>query len=185
MDARDVTEEWKQQFEIPKPKKSKGRYSGPESLGGPLAIFHDLNQCQKKGPNGSPTYDDAGFELDWRKVNDRMKPQRYNKNAIVNGMERMLARVQTEEEQIFEVFFVKGKAPYGALNYVKDQNVEGSRDPMAPNRCPTSSTVESERIPEAGGGRVVARAHGRRAEKDVEDACGLRVQEESVTAGTG
>ena len=49
--------------------------------------FHDLYVCYDKGPNGSPTYDKAGFELDYKKVAHWMKPvspqslisERYNK----------------------------------------------------------------------------------------------------------
>lgn len=45
----------------------------------PLSAFHDLDRCNQKGREGSPTYDSAGFQLDFNKVENWMKPTSYNK----------------------------------------------------------------------------------------------------------
>ncbi|KAK0107469.1 hypothetical protein ONS96_003282 [Cadophora gregata f. sp. sojae] len=62
-------------------------------------------------PNGSPTYDKSGFQLDYNKVADWMKPTPYNKSRMVNGMEKAIAKSKTESEQMAEIFFEKGEAP--------------------------------------------------------------------------
>ena len=126
---RDLTEEWKQQFEIPKPVKPKGRLSSLQkdklfeeaTLLDPSAIFHDLYVCHRKGPHGSPTYDAAGFALDWHKVDNWRKPKPYNKRAVVRGMERAVTRAMGEQEQMYKIFFTNGEAPKEAENYMKDQ----------------------------------------------------------------
>ncbi|KAG4414369.1 hypothetical protein IFR04_012506 [Cadophora malorum] len=74
-------------------------------------MFHELYVCFDKGPNGSPTYDKSGFQLDYYKVADWMKPTPYNKSKVVKGMERTVARMKTESEQMAEIFFEKGEAP--------------------------------------------------------------------------
>ena len=45
-----------------------------------------MHICYKKGPRGSPTYDGAGFQLDYDEVADWMKPRAYNKKSMVGGM---------------------------------------------------------------------------------------------------
>ncbi|PVH68753.1 hypothetical protein DL98DRAFT_662030 [Cadophora sp. DSE1049] len=79
-------------------------------------MFHELYVCFDKGPNGSPTYDKAGFQLDYHKVADWMKPTPYNKSRMVNGMEKAIAKSQAESEQMAEIFFEKGEAPKDARN---------------------------------------------------------------------
>jgi len=64
-----------------------------------------------KGPNGSPTYDKQGFELDYRKVADSRKPRAYNKRSMVNGMERHLEKKRKEDEKMKALFFAPGAAP--------------------------------------------------------------------------
>lgn len=79
--------------------------------------------CHKKGPNGRPTYDRAGFQLDWKKVDEWMKPQAFNKSRMVNGMNRVVERMRKEEEMQREAFFVDGKGPKGRCDipvYTKD-----------------------------------------------------------------
>ncbi|KAH9886357.1 hypothetical protein F4778DRAFT_478097 [Xylariomycetidae sp. FL2044] len=131
-EGREIDDDFKKRFFIPEPKKPKGRLNamqkndlfGQEALLDPSHIFHDLYVCHKKGPRGSPTYDSAGFQLDWKKVNNWMKPQAYSKSAAVNGMERRLAKDKKEEEEMFGIFFVDGVGPdaVGAdvRNYVSD-----------------------------------------------------------------
>lgn len=70
-----------------------------------------LHVCFDKGPNGSPTYDKSGFELDYAKVANWIKPQAYSKSRAVNGMQKAVDRIQTEQERMAEIFFEKGEAP--------------------------------------------------------------------------
>lgn len=70
-----------------------------------------LHVCYAKGPNGSPTYDKSGFELDYHKVADWMRPKPYNKSAIVKGMNRAVDRAQDEKKQMAEIFYEKGEGP--------------------------------------------------------------------------
>ncbi|KAM0543653.1 hypothetical protein ACHAO7_009275 [Fusarium culmorum] len=65
-EERDLSEEWLSKFHIPNHKI-------PHT--DPLYTFYDLHKCHQKGPNGSPTYDSAGFQLDYKKVKDWMKPR--------------------------------------------------------------------------------------------------------------
>jgi hypothetical protein len=87
--------------------------------------FHELYICYDKGPRGSPTYDEAGFQLDYRKVADWMKPRGYNKQAMVNGMERAVKRSQDEASRMAAAFFVGGQAPDDgggrAIDLLKDK----------------------------------------------------------------
>ncbi|KAK9419440.1 hypothetical protein SUNI508_07415 [Seiridium unicorne] len=114
-----ASEEWKSQFSIPKPEKPKGRLSRAqkdeldkqERPMDPSATFHHLYVCHRKGRDGSPTYDEAGFQLDWEKVNDWFKPRPYSRSSAVRGMERRLKRDEAERRTMFDMFFVDGKAP--------------------------------------------------------------------------
>ena len=103
----------------PEPSKKKKRMTYAESdresklkaLKDPNDDFHDMHICYKKGPQGSPTYDEAGFQLDYKKVADWMKPKAYNKESMVNGMERHLEKVEQERAKMAAIFFVDGEAP--------------------------------------------------------------------------
>ena len=99
----------------PPQKKKRGNMSDREferkALKDPNHTFHDLHICYKKGPRGSPTYDEAGFQLDYDKVADWMRPKAYNKKSMVNGMERHLKRVEQERAKMAAIFFVGGEAP--------------------------------------------------------------------------
>ncbi|KAM6504674.1 hypothetical protein FSOLCH5_015177 [Fusarium solani] len=110
LSGHEVTDEFKQRFHIPKPRPRDYEH---EALADPSATFHDLRVCHKKGPNGSPTYDSAGFQLDYDKVVKWMKPRGYNKKSIVNSMERHLEKQAKEDEAMINSFFVDGKAPGG------------------------------------------------------------------------
>ncbi|KAI1075996.1 hypothetical protein F5B20DRAFT_345164 [Whalleya microplaca] len=132
--SAEVSEEFKQQFYIPKPETPMGRLSSiqkdeldkKETLLDPSNYFHDLHVCHKKGRNGSPTYDSGGFPLDWNKVDQWMKPQAYSRSRAVKGMGRALAKGQSERDQMFNIFFADDKRPGGfessnVANYMKDQ----------------------------------------------------------------
>lgn len=99
----------------PSPKKPKGRLNamqkdalfGQKTRTDPTESFHDLYKCRDKGRNGSPTYDSAGFRLDYDKVMNWFEPRAYNKKAMVNGMEEAFARAQSLEEHMMQAFFEK------------------------------------------------------------------------------
>ncbi|KAF2821114.1 hypothetical protein CC86DRAFT_449042 [Ophiobolus disseminans] len=84
--------------EIPKPEKPSGRHNAAqkdqlfteEARINPLLTFHNLHRCYYKGRDGSPTYDDGGFQLDYDKVAEWLKPQPYNRQKMIRGMERAL-----------------------------------------------------------------------------------------------
>ena len=73
--------------------------------------FHELYKCYEKGPKGSQTYDEGGFQLDYHKVADWMKPKAYNKSAMVYGMERHLKRKEEEDARMMAAIFQGGKGP--------------------------------------------------------------------------
>lgn len=125
-------QQFRDQFCIPEPEKPKGRLNAyqkdelysQKALLDLMATFHDLHVCYEKGPNGSPTYDSAGFQLSYSKVSNWMQPRAYNKKSIVNSMDRSLARGASETEQICRIFFTDGKVPedeFSMMDYIKDK----------------------------------------------------------------
>ncbi|OTA98280.1 hypothetical protein M426DRAFT_259315 [Hypoxylon sp. CI-4A] len=129
----DLPPGFKDRFYVPEPAKPKGRLNAfrkdeifrEQSLLDPSETFHHLYVCHRKGREGSPTYDEAGFQLDWKKVDDWMKPRAYNKRSMVNGMARALARQKREQAAMIEIFFVDGKIPedlaaVDIMDYLKD-----------------------------------------------------------------
>ncbi|KAI0377213.1 hypothetical protein F5Y04DRAFT_190216 [Hypomontagnella monticulosa] len=128
----DMPNGFKDRFYIPEPDKPKGRLNAlqkdalfkQQSLLDPSATFHDLNTCHRKGRKGSPTYDSAGFQLDWEKVDRWMKPQAYSRSRAVKGMEKSLQREEREERDMFKIFLVDGQVPenerYIVIKYLKD-----------------------------------------------------------------
>ncbi|KAH7120379.1 hypothetical protein B0J13DRAFT_567872 [Dactylonectria estremocensis] len=105
-------DELKTRFSMPWLDKPKG--NGSDEYEDPTYVFHDLHVCHKKGPNGSPTYDNAGYQLDWKKVDKWMKPAGYSKRGAMSGMNRALKVAKDLEELLYSVFFVNGKGPDGA-----------------------------------------------------------------------
>ncbi|KAI1412784.1 hypothetical protein F5Y13DRAFT_199645 [Hypoxylon sp. FL1857] len=118
-DEYDMPEGFKDRFYVPEPEKPKGRLNSTTknelfrkaSILDPSASFHDLYVCHRKGRRGSPTYDTAGFRLDWEKVNNWMKPTSYSRRGAVNGMARALDRHDRESRTMHDIFFVDGKGP--------------------------------------------------------------------------
>ncbi|KAI8635243.1 hypothetical protein F5Y19DRAFT_407109 [Xylariaceae sp. FL1651] len=89
-------------------------------------MFHDLHVCYKNGPHGKPTYDGAGFQLNYKKVAEWMRPKSYSKSRAVKGMENSLARGAREQRDIFRSFFVHGDEPdysqsFIVEDYIKDR----------------------------------------------------------------
>jgi hypothetical protein len=135
---KDLHARLKKTREFMKTKARKGRLSvaqplasdAEEALSNPLESSHDLYKCLAKGRSASPTYDAAGFELDYDKV-----------NAAINGVfdseeeeekheryyEEMLDDDEREEKELFKTFLIdpdkpyKGKVnPMEVENYIKD-----------------------------------------------------------------
>jgi hypothetical protein len=135
---KDLHARLKKTREFVKVKARKGRLSvaqqlafdAKEALSNPLEFSHDLYKCLAKGRAASPTYDPAGFELDYDKV-----------NAAINGVfdseeeeekheryEEMLDNDEREEKEPFKTFLIdpgkpyKGKVnPMEIENYIKDR----------------------------------------------------------------
>ncbi|KAK7943636.1 uncharacterized protein PG986_012749 [Apiospora aurea] len=59
-------------------------------------------------PSPLPTYDPAGFELDYDKVDKWMKPQAYNKKRMVKGMEKRVSEAQEFDSRMLDMFFEEG-----------------------------------------------------------------------------
>ncbi|KAF2249446.1 hypothetical protein BU26DRAFT_519506 [Trematosphaeria pertusa] len=72
--------------------------------------FHELHVCYDKGPDGSPTYDKAGFELDYNKVVQWMKPVSRQSLKSKKHYQRIDEKMK-EEARKREIFFVPGEAP--------------------------------------------------------------------------
>ncbi|KAI0165294.1 hypothetical protein GGR52DRAFT_103121 [Hypoxylon sp. FL1284] len=113
----ELSEEFKQRFYIPEPEQPPGRLNAAKkeelykqkSLVDPTDTFHHLHVCHHKGRAGSPACDTAGFQLDWEKVNDWMKPRAYSKKTIMNRTNRSLERGAREKREIYGIFFVDGE----------------------------------------------------------------------------
>ncbi|KAF5588845.1 adenine nucleotide alpha hydrolases [Fusarium pseudocircinatum] len=95
-EERELSEEFLSKFHIP---KHRNKHTDP------LESFYDLHRCHRKGPDGSPTYDSAGFQLDYEKV----------------------AKVEEETKKIYDCFFIDGRGPEGedgsiqVMDQIKDQ----------------------------------------------------------------
>lgn len=83
----------------------------------PNHVFHDLYVCRGKGPDGSPTYDQAGFELDYDKVMDWFKPHPIRKPTLKQS-ERMHERFKQkhkDEKEMGRLFYKNGAAPEDSI----------------------------------------------------------------------
>jgi hypothetical protein len=117
--------------DIPKPEKPKGRLNAAqeddlfkaESRMNPLMTFHDHYHCYDKGKEGSPTYDNAGFELDYDREAKSLKPQAYNKKRMVRGVEKTLEKEAREKNEMTALFFVNTpqRLEYNVVDYMKDR----------------------------------------------------------------
>lgn len=83
----------------------KHKMSVAEDLHNPWATSYATEQCYKKGREGSPTYDSAGFQLDYDKVCEWRKPQAYNKQKIMRGANRAVDEAKSRRKQRFSLFF--------------------------------------------------------------------------------
>ncbi|KAF3002422.1 hypothetical protein E8E13_003668 [Curvularia kusanoi] len=101
----------------------KHEMSVAERLHNPWTTFHDLYQCYHKGREGSPTYDPAGFQLDYDKVCEWQKPKPYNKQRMIRGMDRAVEQAQSRRKQMASLFFIDPeRAESGGIGeeYIRD-----------------------------------------------------------------
>ncbi|QDS74932.1 hypothetical protein FKW77_004360 [Venturia effusa] len=79
--------------------------------------FHSLYVCFAKGPKGSPTYDDNGFELDYQKVAEWMKPTSVASIRMTPGklkkQQAHFAKLNEEQREMTKIFWEEGAAPEG------------------------------------------------------------------------
>ncbi|KAI1097554.1 hypothetical protein F4804DRAFT_347093 [Jackrogersella minutella] len=122
-----IPEGFKDRFYVPKPVKPKGRLNALQkhkmyiqtTMLDPSETFHDLHACHRKGRNGSPTCDSAGFQLDWNKVDDWMHPPSYTKSRAVTRMERRVEEMDRKSRKMRDIFFVDGNDMF-VDDYLKD-----------------------------------------------------------------
>ncbi|KAK7532630.1 hypothetical protein BKA81DRAFT_369240 [Phyllosticta paracitricarpa] len=101
------------------PPKKKGRHNNPDRLkweeeqpmADPNRSSHAYHLCASRGPNGPPTYDSAGYLLDYEKCVDYTRPKLYNKNTMMNRMNRSLERSKQEQEKMAHLFFEPDAVP--------------------------------------------------------------------------
>lgn len=109
----------------PEPPQKKKRMTAIEkeqefqrkSLNDPNEYFHDLHICFEKGPNGSPTYDEAGFQLDYDKVARWMKPDGRSKKGKLKAVDKMLDYRAQENEKMKRIFFGDRKVCETNVNF--------------------------------------------------------------------
>ena len=85
-----------------------------DALNNPDATFHELHVCRAKGREGSPTYDKAGYELDYDKVMDWFRPAGIpsRPTALRLGIQvRYFADRRSIDQQMLDEFFEEGAAP--------------------------------------------------------------------------
>ncbi|KAF9640058.1 hypothetical protein BFW01_g11864 [Lasiodiplodia theobromae] len=102
------------------PPKKIGRRKNPERVKWeeerPLKDqnhrWHDLHLCYQRGPSEQPpTYDSAGYQLDYEKVANWMKPTRRGKRPSWQKESQRIEDHQRVQERVREIFFEPGAAP--------------------------------------------------------------------------
>jgi hypothetical protein len=79
-------------------------------LDNPDHSFHDLHICFNKGPNGSPTYDRAGFQLDYDAVVHWMNPSYVCKPNYAKEDTSYDQQIR-DWKRMAKIFFEPGAAP--------------------------------------------------------------------------
>lgn len=130
----NVSATWKAAFYIPQvTKRSNGSLARNKDeiyreqyRMDPSDQSHSLYVCHEKGIAGSPTYDAAGFQLDWQKVDKFLKPKACSRRKLVRSMEKRIEKAQKENLEMINIFFENGKPPADVHPgdyepYMKDQ----------------------------------------------------------------
>jgi len=131
-EEKDLTEEEKAFFKGPPPawvlgktrlsRADKDKIYEEEIRNNIAHPFHELHVCYEKGPNGSPTYDQSGFQLDYFKVAEWMKPKRINKNRAqrMRKQEKYTKKRADDLDRMNALFFLGGQGPSkGENSYVE------------------------------------------------------------------
>lgn len=106
---------------VRKSRQEKDDEYREHALKDPNHVFHELYVCFYKGPNGSPTYDEAGFELDYDKVARWIQPEAYNKSKMMSSMDRSIARRAEERKKMAKIFFEPGAVPADHPELCRDE----------------------------------------------------------------
>ncbi|KAF2665947.1 hypothetical protein BT63DRAFT_427736 [Microthyrium microscopicum] len=138
----DLTHDFKSKFSIPQPSlpSSSGDLSGDKQKSArsfpqedfydylkyvdPAHHNYDLYACHRKGRDGSPSYDNAGYQLDWEKVDGWMKSDKKvsemrfdNGKKTIAEQDRMNReerwaysqnRLDTDNREMEYIFFSRG-----------------------------------------------------------------------------
>lgn len=87
---RDASEGNSEEEQSPPPKKKGKKATPPPPNEGPVAV------CLRKGPRGSPTYDEAGYELDFDFI---LKSSRRPRRLGKRGMKRLQEKQKEDERK--------------------------------------------------------------------------------------
>ena len=86
-----------------------------EALNNPEHVFHKFYVCRAKGRDGSPTIDQAGYELDYDKVMGWFKPTSVASlrptPSKMKKFDEHVEKKRREEQQVLDIFFEGGAAP--------------------------------------------------------------------------
>ena len=93
----------------------KDRAFEEDALHNPDHVFHTLYVCREKGRDGSPTYDEAGYELDYDKVSQWFKPILVRSlKPTLKSMDRFQENMKkrtSERAEMAKILYEDGAAP--------------------------------------------------------------------------
>lgn len=110
LSRKDLEFDW-DRTQLRDPRLTPGREVPPRRE--TADTFHELYVCYDKGPQGSPTYDRSGFQLDYNKVAKWMRPV----SSIPRGrrmaerVDRVLKKHADDMNKMMALFFPGGKGP--------------------------------------------------------------------------
>lgn len=93
---------------------ARQQWENDQCLNDPNKTFHCLHLCYRRGPNGPPTYDSAGFQLDYQKVVKWFCPMPEKRASRRMGWIRMLQASEKKEQEtqtIISLFFRESERP--------------------------------------------------------------------------
>ncbi|THY17552.1 hypothetical protein D6D02_03139 [Aureobasidium pullulans] len=127
----DLKAKFETEFEVRKPDTPSDASQAyelydNEALMNPLSSLREQTLMELKGPGGSPTYDTAGFEIDYHKLVDGTN-QPMTKHEMISNMDKSIEKDEKEKKEMFELFFLPDEHPeddplgHEIENFVKDQ----------------------------------------------------------------
>ncbi|KER00394.1 hypothetical protein AUEXF2481DRAFT_332 [Aureobasidium subglaciale EXF-2481] len=120
----DLKECFDNDYYVPKPESGmldEGSKSDPRD------VFHNIHRCIDKGPNGSPTTNNAEFQIYYNKAVQWSKPRALTRREMIDGMDGAIDQDRPDQEQMFNVFFTEDSRPGNSIeetdvvDYVKDK----------------------------------------------------------------